>query len=195
MSTEQTPGLSSKAKSLLGTILAGAIAVGAFVLTHTTEHLSQMGGEWLGTAMFIPLVLVFLCCWIAGKLIPQTPDAQRIAIGITSAQAILHLFAAFYFGGGAFIALLPDILILTGGTAWLVLRPGVWPIVLLLAFEAFALLMNVVALVQGGFEVMVVKGLISTILIRVAAIIFLGTALKAQRAKAALPAQDTVTAG
>jgi hypothetical protein len=195
MNTEQTPGQSSKAKGLLGTVLAGAIAVGAFILTHTTEHLSQMGGEWLGTAMFIPLVLVFLCCWIAGKLIPQTPDALRIAIGITSAQAIYHLLGGLLGGGAAMVAVAPDVLILGGGTAWLIARPGFWPIALLIGFEAIALAMNVFMVFEVGFEVLLVKGLISMLLIRVAAIIMLYYGWKAIRPSAPAVAKDGVAAG
>jgi hypothetical protein len=195
MGTEQTSGQPSKAKGILGTVLAGAAAVFAFIVTHASEHLGQMSGEWLGSALFIPLVLVFLCCWGAGKLLGPAYDDLKLAIGVTSAQTILHLFAALYLGGGYFMALLPDILILGGGTAWLVLRPGIWPIVLLLAFESFALLMNALTLFQGGFEIAMVKGLISTVLVRAAAIMFLVAAFKSRRGKAAEPAKDTVPAG
>ncbi len=177
-------GQSSKLKGLLGTIVAGAAAVGAFVLVHLSEHLGQMGGEWLGSALFFPLVLVFLCCWIAGKLLGPEFGDLKIAIGITSAQALLHLFGGLYFGGAVLLSVMPDIIILGAGTAWLIARPGVWPIVALLAFEGFAIAMNLLTLMQGGFEMVIVKGLIGTILIRLAAILFLYSALKSRRAKA-----------
>ena len=195
MNTEQTSSQPSKAKGILGTLLAGVAAVVAFIVTHASEHLGQMSGEWLGSALFIPLVLVFLCCWGAGKLLGPAYEDLKLAIGVTSAQTILHLFAALYLGGGYFMALLPDILILGGGTAWLILRPGIWPIVLLLAFESFALFMNALALFQGGFEMAIVKGLISTVLVRVAAILFLVNAFKSRRSKAAEAAKDVVPAG
>ena len=195
MSTEQTSGQSSKVKGILGTLLAGALAAGAFVLTHATKHLSQMGGEWLGPAMFIPLVLVFLCCWIAGKLIPQTPDALRIAIGITSAQAIYHLLGGLLGGGAAMVAVAPDVLILGAGTAWLIARPGFWPITLLIGFEAIALAMNVFMVFDVGFEVLLVKGLISMVLIRVAAIVMLYYGWKAIQPRAASVTKDGVAAG
>ncbi len=180
MNTEQ----SSKFKGLLGTVIAGAAAVGGFVLVHLSEHLGQMGGEWLGGALFFPLVLVFLCCWIAGKLLGPELGDLKIAIGITSAQALLHLFGGLYFGGAVLLSVMPDIVILGAGTAWLIARPGVWPIVALLAFEGFAVLMNLYTLIGGGFEMMIVKGLIGTVLIRLAAIVFLYSGLKSRRAKA-----------
>jgi hypothetical protein len=190
MSTEQA----SKFKGLLGTVAAGAAAVGAFLIAHLSEHLGQMGGEWLSSALFFPLVLVFVCCWIARKALGAEYDDLKIAIGITSAQAIIHLLGGLYFGGGVLLSVLPDIVILGGATAWLVARPGVWPIAVLLAFEGFAILMNLLALVGGGFDMAIVKGLISTILIRVAAILFLYSGLKSQRAKMGEAAKDGVPA-
>jgi hypothetical protein len=191
MDTEQ----SSKFKGLLGTVIAGAVAAGGFVLVQLSEHLGQMGGEWLGGALFFPLVLVFLCCWIAGKLLKPELADLRIAVGITSAQAIIHLLGGLYLGGGALMSVLPDIVILGAGTAWLVARPGFWPIVLLLAFEGFAIVMNVIVLIESGFEMVIVKGLISTILIRLAAILFLYAALKSRRAKAPEAAKDGASEG
>jgi hypothetical protein len=190
MNSEQ----SAKIKGLFGTIVAGAAAVGAFLLAHLSEHAGQMGGEWLGGSLFFPLLLVFLSCWIAGKLLRPELNDLKIAIGITSAQAVLHLLGGLYLGGAALMSVLPDIVILGAGTAWLIARPGFWPIVLLLAFEGFAILMNLLLLVQSGFETVIVKGLISTILIRVAAILFLYSGLKSRRARALEGAKDSVTA-
>jgi hypothetical protein len=190
MDTEQTSRQPSKAKGILGTVLAGVAAVFAFIVAHASEHLGQMGGEWLGPAMFIPLVLVFLCCWIAAKLIPQTPDSLRIAIGITGAQAIYHLLGGLLGGGQAILAVAPDVLILGGGTAWLLARPGFWPIVLLIGFEAIALAMNVFMVFEVGFEVLLVKGLISMVLIRMAAIILLYYGWKAIQPSTTAVAKD-----
>lgn len=181
-------GQSSKIKGLLGTILTGAAAVGGFILVQASEQLGQAGGAWLGSALFFPLVLVFGCCWIAHKVLGPELDDLKIAIGITSAQAIIHLLGGLYFGGEALVSVLPDVIILGAGTAWLIARPGVWPIMLLLAFEGFAVAMNLLVLLQSGFDAMVVKGLISTVLIRLAAILFLWSGLKARRAKASQPA-------
>ncbi len=79
------------------------------------------------------------------------------------------------------MAVAPDVLILGGGTAWLVKRPGFWPIALLIGFEAIALAMNIIMAFEVGFEVLVVKGLISMVLIRVAAIVMLYYGWKAIR--------------
>src|SRR5262245_56256165 len=97
MTTEQP----SKAKGFLGTIIAGAAAVGAFVLAHSAEQLGHMGGEWLGAMLFFPLVLIFLCCWAAKRLLPPALEDVRIAIGIVGAQALWFLVVGLYLGGDA----------------------------------------------------------------------------------------------
>jgi hypothetical protein len=184
----------SKAKGFLGTIVAGAAAVGAFILAQASEQLGQMGGEWLGASIFIPLVLVVLCCWIASKLIPQMPSSLRIGAGITSAQAIYHLLGGLLLGGGALLGVLPDVVILGAGTAWLIVRPGFWPIAVLIGFEAFAIAMNILTAFQYGFELSVLKGMISMLLIRIAAIIFLYNGWKAIRAGAPEATKEGATA-
>jgi hypothetical protein len=54
--------------------------------------------------------------------------------------------------------------------------------------------MNLLTLIQTGFETMVVKALLSTILIRLAAILFLASGLRARRAKAPAVDKDSVPA-
>lgn len=179
MSTGQT----SKIKGFFATLAAGAAAVGAFVLVQASEQLGQFGGQWLGAALFFPLIVVFLCCWIAGKVLGPEHDHLKIAIGITGAQTIMHILGGWYFGAEVLLSLLPDILILGLGTAWLVARPGVWPVLLLLGFEVFALGSTLVGLSQIGFDAGILKGAISSILVRAAAIIFLFGAWRSLRAK------------
>jgi len=187
MSTEQT----SKIKSFLGTVAAGAAAVVGFILVQASEQLGQMGGAWLGPALFFPLILVFLCCWIASKVLGPEYEHLKVAIGIVSAQAIMHVLGGLYFGPEVFLSVLPDVVILGGGVAWLIARPGVWPVLLLLAFQAFAMLSTLVGIAQIGFEAEILKGGISSMLIRAAAIIFLFGAWRHLRAKPAV-APETV---
>jgi hypothetical protein len=181
MSTEQT----SKIKSFLGTVAAGAAAVVGFILVQASEQLGQMGGAWLGPALFFPLIVVFLCCWIASKVLGPEYEHMKVAIGIVSAQAIMHVLGGLYFGPDVLLSVMPDVVILGGGVAWLIARPGVWPVALLLAFEAFAMVSTIVGIAQIGFEAEILKGGISSLLIRAAAIAFLYGAWRHLRAKPA----------
>ncbi len=173
----------SKAKGILATVVAGAVAVGAFILVQAAEQLGQMGGAWLSGGLFFPLVLIFLCCWIAKRLLPPALEDVRIAIGIVAGQASWFLIAALLAGGEVLAQVLPDVVILTAGLAWLITRPGVWPIIFLMAFEGLVLLLNLFMLTQVGVEEGL-KGIISAVLIRVAALIFLYSGLQSRRAAA-----------
>jgi hypothetical protein len=184
MSTEQT----SKIKSFLGTVAAGAAAVVGFILVQASEQLGQMGGAWLGSALFLPIVIIALCCWIATKVLGPEYDHLKIAIGITSAQTIMLVLAGLLAGGGALAILLPAILVLGLGTAWLVARPGMWPVVLLLGFEVLTLGLSFVELAQYEFSAGAMKGAISGVLLKVAAIIFLYGGLRAVREKPTIAA-------
>jgi hypothetical protein len=177
MSTEQT----SKTKGILTTVATGAAAVGAFILVQLSEQLGQMGGAWLGPALLLPLVIIGACCWIASKALGPDHDHLKIAIGITSAQIIMLIIAGVV--AGVLGILLPSILILGLGTAWLVARPGTWPIVVLLGFEVLTFVLAFGQLAQYGFPAEALKGAISAMLVQVAAVIFLYVGLRAVRDK------------
>ena len=61
--------LTRRHRKKVGTVAAGAAAVGGFILVQLSEQLGQMGGAWLSGALFFPLVLIVLCCWIASKVL------------------------------------------------------------------------------------------------------------------------------
>lgn len=189
MTTEQP----SKAKRFLGTILTGAAAVGAFIVAQSAEQLGQMGGAWLGGALFFPLVIVFLCYWAAKRLLPPGLEDLRLAIAIVSGQALSFLMAGLFLGAVGHVLL--DVIILVAGLAWLIARPGIWPIAFLIGVEGFALLINLFMLTQVDFEAGL-KGILSSLFIRVAAIFFLYTGLSSRRAAAqssTLPLEQSET--
>jgi hypothetical protein len=171
----------SKGKGWIGTLGVGVAAVGAFILAHASEEFGKQGGEYLGISLFFPLVVVFLCCWVARKVL--SPDLQdlSIAIGIVSAQVLLHVLGGLYFG--VLTSVLLDIVVLSIGLAWLIIRPSVWPIIGLTGFEILALGTNLVVLTQVTDTVGAVKGLLSFMLIRLAAIIFLIVGYRSLKAK------------
>ena len=132
-----------------------------------------MGGAWLGSALFFPLILVFLCCWIASKVLGPEYEHMKVAIGIVSAQAIMHVLGGLYFGPEVLLSVLPDVVVLGGGVAWLIARPGVWPVALLLAFEAFAMAFDHRRHRPDRLRGRDPEGRDQLLLIRAAAIIFL----------------------
>jgi hypothetical protein len=180
--------LGSKAKGLLGVVAAGAAAVGAFILTHASEELGKMGGKYLGISLLFPLIVVFGCCWGARKILPAKTQDLSVAIGIVSGQVVLHLIGGLYFG--VLQRVLLDIVILGAGVTWLIVRPSVWPIIGLTAFEIFALGSNILALTQVTDVAAAFKGLISFMLIRLAAIIFLVAGYKTLNSRPAVTVES-----
>jgi hypothetical protein len=150
---------------------AAAAAAGAFILAHASKEFGKMGGEYLGISLLFPLVVVFGSCWIARKVLPANLQNLSVGIGIVSGQVVLHVLGGLYFGVLQRVAL--DIVILTAGLTWLIVRPSVWPVIGLTAFETFALGSNILVLTQVTDTAAVFKGLISFMLIRLVAIIFL----------------------
>jgi hypothetical protein len=161
----------STTKGILAVIGAGAAALGAFIVSRLSEELGKMSGEYLGISLFVPLLVVFGCCWLARKLLPENLKVLSIGIGIVSAQVVLHIFAGLYFG--VLPRLLIDIAILTAGLTWLIMRPSIWPICALIAFEVYAVGSNLLVLAQVPNTAVVFKGVLSFMVIRLAAIFFL----------------------
>jgi len=85
-------------------------------------------GYYCGWQLVIPLALAVGVGWLL-KSIPASPAAFRIAWALLAARA-LYLAADIVLGGGWF----PDtlhILVLAAGLAWLWVRPGIGPVILL----------------------------------------------------------------
>jgi len=108
-----------------------------------------------------------------GKLLDPSVRFLNVAAGIPAGQALNFLIPLFVFGRDAFPAVGLDIAIIAIGLAWLLARPGTGPIILLLAYEGFGLLMNIYGLASAGFQENFLKGLITAILIRVFALLVL----------------------
>jgi hypothetical protein len=152
-------------------------------LAHASEEFGKQVGDYLGVSLFVPLIVVFFYCWIARKVLPANLQDLSIVIGIIAAQISLHVFGGLYFG--ALTRVLFDIVVLTIGLVWLIIRPSVWPIIGLTAFEIFALGSNLLTLTQVTNFAPAFKGLISFMLIRLAAISFLVTGYQSLKAKSA----------
>ena len=97
-------------------------------------------GYYCGWQLVIPLALAF---GVGGllKIIPASPAAFRIAWALVAAQA-LYLTSDIVLGAGW----LPDalhILVLAAGLAWLWVRPGIGPLILLGLYEVATAVLTV----------------------------------------------------
>jgi hypothetical protein len=79
--------------------------------------------------LVIPLALAFGVGWLLTR-ISGSPEAFRVAWALVAARAI-YLTADIVLGGAAWLSDALHILVLAAGLAWLWLRPGIGPLILL----------------------------------------------------------------
>lgn len=169
----------------LAAIATGAVAVLAYIGSHALEEISSEAGKWLGLSLLVPIILAFASCWVMGKILDPSIRFLNIAAGIPASQALNFMIPLFVFGSAALPAVGFDIVVIAVAIVWLFARPSTGPLILLLAYEVFGLLMNVYALTGGSFEQNLLKGLITSILIRVFALFVLWDGYQKMKLRAA----------
>ncbi|HKC05759.1 MAG TPA: hypothetical protein VKJ67_02750 [Methylomirabilota bacterium] len=113
-----------------------ASAIGAAVVAIAV-------GVYSGMHLLIPLALTGLVWWGARALLPdRSPD--YLAAAAVQAGHLLWIAVGLVVIGALTVDLV-DIAILLIGVAWLVLRPGLAPVIVLTVYQALALLINLFA--------------------------------------------------
>ncbi len=160
---------SSSKAGFLGKIAAGAAVVFGFLLSHGSEEV----GKWLGFSLLLPIAILIATCWAATKLLDTGHKFLNQAVGIPAGQGLYMLIPVIVFGSAALPLVAIDIVIIAAGVIWLFARPGIAPLLLLLAYEAIALAMHLYGAFSGNVADNLLKGLVSAILIRIYAIVIL----------------------
>lgn len=100
-------------------------------------------GVYSGMHLLVPLALTSLVWWAGRKLFPErSPD--YVAAAAVQAGHLLWITVGLIVIGALTVDLL-DIAILLIGVAWLLLRPGLAPVIVLTIYQALALLINLFA--------------------------------------------------
>ncbi len=100
-------------------------------------------GVYSGMHLLIPLALTALVWWAFRTLLPdRSPD--HVAAAAVQAGHLLWITVGLIVIGALTVDLL-DIAILLLGVAWLLLRPGLAPVIVLTIYQALALLINLFA--------------------------------------------------
>ncbi len=103
-------------------------------------------GVYSGTHLLIPLVLTGLVWWAGRKLFPdRSPD--YVAAAAVQAGHLLWIAVGLVVIGALTVDLV-DIAILLIGVAWLLLRPGLAPVIVLTIYQVLALLINLFAFLE-----------------------------------------------
>jgi hypothetical protein len=100
-------------------------------------------GAYSGTHLLIPLALTGLLWWAARKLFPDRSPGYRAAAAVQAGHLLWITVGLLVIG--ALTVDLVDIAILLTGVVWLLLRPGLAPVIVLTIYQALALLINLFA--------------------------------------------------
>lgn len=100
-------------------------------------------GVYSGMHLLIPLVLTGLAWWVVRTLRPDlSPD--YVAAAAVQVGHLLWIAVGLVVIGALTVDLV-DIAILLGGVAWLLVRPGLAPVIVLTIYHGLALLINLFA--------------------------------------------------
>ena len=100
-------------------------------------------GVYSGMHLLVPLVLTGLAWWAGRKLFPER-SRDYVAAAAVQAGHLLWIAVGLIVIGALTVDLV-DIAILLVGVAWLLLRPGLAPVIVLTIYQVLALLINLFA--------------------------------------------------
>lgn len=100
-------------------------------------------GVYSGLHLLIPLALTGLVWWAGRKLLPDRSPGYVAAAAVQAGHLLWIAVGLIVIG--ALTVDLVDIAILLGGVAWLLLRPGLAPVIVLTIYQVLALLINLFA--------------------------------------------------
>lgn len=137
-------------------------------------------GQYSGLALLIPLGAAAAFWAITSKTATGTTKVVHPAVAVQVGHVVWFFVAAFS-SPAALSSIWFDILLMTGGLIWLYLKPGLGPIVLLTAWQALALLINVQALVEASIGTAAHKALLVHVALRITAIYLMVTTIAVLR--------------
>jgi hypothetical protein len=141
----------------------------------------------LGVSYLITLAALSASCFAMGKILKPRDRFLALAAGLPAGQLILLLLSILAFGPDAVPQVGFDVAALAAALSWLMRRPGARPIVLLVAYEAFALLLKCHLLYSENFYQNFYRGVIVAILVQIIALFALFDGLQRVKRRAAKP--------
>jgi hypothetical protein len=134
--------------------------------------IGMAAGSYIGLPLLFPLVGAFIAGFAIHRFgggLQARPYAASIALQAGHVSWMI-LGAAI---GSLWAEVAIDVVVMGVGLLWLYLRPGLAPVVVLCAWHAIGLFVNVSTLFGVGFGADVHKSLLSHILFRVGAIVLM----------------------
>lgn len=131
-------------------------------------------GRYSGANLLVPLAATALVWWGGKKILKDTKLLFLPALSVQSGHLLWLIFGLIYVG--KFDENILDVVVLAAGLTWLVLKPGLGPVLLLGIFQAFALIVNVVLFLDAEVGTVMHQALLVHIIWRVLALFFMGQA-------------------
>jgi len=128
-------------------------------------------GVYSGTHLLIPLALTGLLWWAARKLFPDRSPGYPAAAAVQAGH-LLWVTVGLIVIGALTVDLL-DIAILLIGVVWLLLRPGLAPVIVLTIYQSLALLISLFAFLNFPVGNNLHRALLIHLLWRVLALILM----------------------
>lgn len=146
-------------------------------------------GVYAGINLLIPLGITAVAWWAGKKLLAPAKQSYVPAIAVQTGH-LLWLSLGLIYVGALGLDLL-DVVILVIGLAWLLLKPGLAPVLLLTVFQVLALAINAVSFAEAAIGTNPHKALLVHIVWRLMALFFMWHAYvqsrKAVRVETATP--------
>ena len=130
-----------------------------------------VAGLYSGVHLLIPLVLTGLV-WLALRRLLPTRPADFVVAAAVQVGHLLWIAVGLVVIGAVTVDL-ADIVILLGGAAWLLARPGLPAVVVLTIYHALALLINLAAFLSFPIGHNLHQALLIHIVWRVLALVFM----------------------
>jgi hypothetical protein len=128
-----------------------------------------MVGFYCGFMLFIPLAAGMFALFLAKRLAPETLKPFNGALAIIFGHLAWMLVGALLVRVGLAPVII-DLGIMIAGLLWLVLRPGLGPVILLSIYEGVSLVVNIIAILQVEYGSVPHKALAAHIALRLFAI-------------------------
>jgi hypothetical protein len=171
---------------LLG-VGAGTVAALAAAGLYAVGSVSAGFVRMQAVSYAIAAAVIAASCFAMAKLLRPSDRYLALAAGIPLGQTVLLLVSIAAFGRDAIAQVGVDIAALAAGLIWLMRRPGASPILLLIAYEAFALFVKGYALYSASFQQNFYRGVIVAILVQIAALFALLDGLQRVKRRASQP--------
>lgn len=146
-------------------------------------------GAYAGINLLLPLAFAAAAWWVGKKLLPPARQLYLPALAVQTGHLLWLSLGMFYIGAVGLDLL--DIVILVIGLAWLLLKPGLAPVLLLTAFQVLGLAINGVSFAEAAIGTNPHKALLVHIVWRLMALFFMWHAYvqsrKAVRVETATP--------